>query len=231
MPNQLSGGIGMESYLENSYTFLSMFSVLPTIVGIFLFSKIFKPFLSLVINQVLNNVLMLISNFGFFNIYSAINSKYFYYSSFLITLICYTIFFVLLLPKFKKLFIPVAILILSFVAIELVHTGMKEMNLLPFLFIDFLVIFCSVLCLNARLKVTKELSNFLIISIVYFIYDCVFNVVSTYYFRYLNEQVFNALWYGLSPIIGMFWYLFLAFTFYKSAKSKSPEFSKISDFD
>lgn len=213
----------------NLFTLTAFYSILPTIVGFTVYKKLKLYFKVLVFNLLLGNVLMLLSNID--TLTGLINTHYLFYLSILISGIYFPLIFVFLIKKHQKALISFSIFILVFMIYDFFKTGLKEMNVLPYIFID---LFNMVMCIWA-FKILKKMHFsvrlFLCVQLTYALYDVMVNFSSSYFYNYLNEYFFNLIWYTFNPIVGFIYYSFLAYIFYLASKEFMPRFEDYPDFN
>ncbi|MCP9766506.1 hypothetical protein EGI22_01210 [Lacihabitans sp. LS3-19] len=203
--------------------------MLPTLVGFVFFKKLKVYFKVLWLSLFLGNLLMLISNVDVLS--KHFNTHYFYYYSILISGICFPLFFSILLRRLQNVILLFPIFIVIFLSYDYYKTGFKEMNILPYIFIDFFNIVACILAFRLISKLDLSLKYFLGIHLFYSFYDVVINFASSYFYKYLNERIFNLIWYKANPVVGLVYYTFLAYVFYVASKEQKPNFEKIKDFN
>jgi hypothetical protein len=103
------------------------------------------------------------------------------------------------------------------------------MNTVPFIFLDVFIIICSFVYLNQSNSGGKTLTKTVILLLVYHVYDVVFNFLTSYFYQYLSDGVFNLMWYTVNPIVGIIYYIFLAYFIYLSVEKHVPDFDKVFD--
>lgn len=210
----------------NLFTLSALYSILPTLMGLAFFTKLKPYFKVLIANLFLGNILMLVSNTDI--LISKINSHYLFYLSILISGICFPFIFGLLLKKYQ--IFSFSVFIIVFLVYDFYNSGFKEMNVLPFIFIDIFNIMCCLLCFKSDTKFRLSLKLFLGVQLAYSFYDVLVNFASSYFYNYLNEYFFNLIWFTLNPIIGFFYYSVLTYIFFLSAKEITPKFENFPDF-
>jgi hypothetical protein len=209
------------------FTVYSSFSVIPTIVGIFLWSRINFSIRFLVLFQLIANILTLITNVLAFQ--KNINTHFILYCHIANSAIFLSLFFYIVFAKRVKLILIFPVFVALFLIIDYLMHGKKDMNILPFIFIDIFVIICSLLFLNHSNPLSKTLTKTVILLLVYHVYDVIFNFLTSYFYQYLSDGVFNLMWFWVNPIVGIVYYIFLTYFIYLSIEKHVPDFDKVFD--
>ncbi len=210
----------------NLYTYLS---IIPTLVGIFFYKKLNSVFKILFYYQFLGNFLTCISIL-MANIKNT-NTHFIFYLSIVLSAISYSLFFYALFKKQKWMFLLFPFSMLIYLGFDAYLNGVKQLNIIPYIFIDLFNIGACFQYFYKSKKTEKSIHLIIRILLIYSLYDIVFNFSSSYFYNYLSESVFNLIWNLINPIIGIVYYLFLAYSFYFAAKKSAPNFNNIAEFE
>jgi hypothetical protein len=218
----------MNSLLEVLFNIYTFFSFIPALVGIFLFRKLLSPIRILVVLQIINNCITITSNL--FAYYKFGNSHSVFYLFIFFNSIILAIFFKDIFLKKPALFFAFPVFISAYLIIDLILFGKKDMNILPYIFIDIFVIVCCIIYLNFNKKNQKPIRFIVNILLVYFVYDVLFNFATSYFYNYLGDKAFNLIWNIINPIVGIIYYVFLSFALYLALQKAKPSFDEMPDF-
>jgi hypothetical protein len=205
--------------------------MIPTIVGLFCVKIRNKALFTLVVYQLLSNVLMVMSQIKQLSKY--VHTDYLYYLSCFLSCFAFSLFYFHLFNNYKnrRLFFLFPIMLLCYLLYDILSFGIRQVNMLPFIFIDFIVIVLSIIYLKKTTFLPKYLSILLITEIAYSVFDVFSNGASNYLYQYQNNRYFILFWFALSPTISIFYYAFLTYVFYISGKETRPSFENNPSFE
>jgi hypothetical protein len=214
----------MDNVLFNLY---SGFSIIPTIVGIFNFKKLDLPIKMILYISLSANILMVISNILAFQ--KNANTHFLFYFYICFFAIFYSLFFKIILLEYKKIILVFPLFIGMFLLFDLMQTGKKEMNILPYIFIDVFILICSLKYLSQPNSYKLSFRKIVILLLIFGVYDIIFNFLTSYFYQYLSEGIYKLMWFWVNPIVGIVYYVFLAYFIYLSVEKYVPDFDKVFD--
>jgi hypothetical protein len=215
----------MDNILFNAY---SIFSLIPTLVGIFNFKKMNNAVKFLLFLSLIGNTLMLISILMAYS--KNKNTHFIFYINITFSIFFYTLFFFKIIQKLKLFYCLVPTVTILYLIIDYLLNGLKQMNVLPYIFIDIFVVGSSIYVLNFSKNLNKSIRFLLLILLIYLVYDMLFNFATSYFFNYLGDKAFNLIWNLINPIVGIIYYVFLSFGFYFAVQKTQPNFDEMPDF-